>query len=97
VQLIWEGSERRDELHGDRSLAALMGRRRGLYARGEGLRRLFIGKRSGKGEHGKLSSGLGLLPGEMNLGGAAAAGTPASGSGSAQAPWRAGRAPTGGV
>jgi hypothetical protein len=46
VQLIWEGNERRDELHGDRSLAALMGRRRGLYARGGGLGRLFIGKRS---------------------------------------------------
>jgi hypothetical protein len=61
-----------------------------------GLGHPFIGKRCGKGEHGKLGSGLGLPPGEMNLGGAAAAGTPASGSGSAQAPWRAGRAPTGG-
>jgi hypothetical protein len=41
VRSIWGGKERRDELHGDRSLAALMGRRRGLNARGEGLERPF--------------------------------------------------------
>jgi hypothetical protein len=97
VLSIWGGSERRGGLHGDRAHGGNNGGGKLLYARGEGLERPFIGNRSGKGEHGKLGSGLGLPPGEMNLGGAAATETPASGPGSAQAPWCAGRAPTGGV
>jgi hypothetical protein len=46
VQLVWEGNEWRVEFHGDRSSAALMGRRRGLYARGGDLGCLFIDERS---------------------------------------------------
>jgi hypothetical protein len=67
-----------------------------LYTRGEGLERPFIGKRSGKGKHGKLGSGLGLLPGEMNYRGAAATEAPAVALQYRKAAWRAGRVPTGG-
>jgi hypothetical protein len=84
---IWGGKERRGKFHGDRAHGGNNGGGKLLYARGEGLERPFIGKRSGKGKHGKLGSSLGSLPGEVNLGGAAAAGAPACSS--AQAPWRA--------
>jgi hypothetical protein len=69
---------------------------RSVHARGEGPGRLFIGNLRGKRGHGKLSSGLGMLAGRMDLGCTAAAGNTGGGAAVPQAPWRAGRAPAGG-